>query len=329
MADKKLCLTLTGGGTMCVPTLMAKCGASKLIESINIPYGTGSFQKILQNRNITEPKSYFSEDAVIKLLIAQIDWSNKDLFHVAVSCSLNNKDSSGEQRDGRVNGAHMVGISTDGVWYRYAGIDSATSRNEQEVYVAHFIKEFVEFVESNSPEFRVIGSLRGDMYDIISAMNDHNTFSLFAGSFNPWHDGHEYIYSGSFYSTPQIVEITSTAIGKDMCQNLHDRVAKIPNKIQYIIESKLSRYVDKNKFLKHFMYGPSAKYFYKMGLDTYLRIPVEEKIELFSDERVKCYVINRGMTVTEDEFISNKRVIIVENTQYAHISSTKIRGEKQ
>ena len=97
----KLCMILTGGGTIAISELLKHGGASEVLEMAVVPYGNESLETVLQHK----VEKSVSPQIAYELCGGHVS-GNKEENTLVVSCTASLK-KAGEERAGRIHEAYL------------------------------------------------------------------------------------------------------------------------------------------------------------------------------------------------------------------------------
>ncbi len=356
----KLNIATTGGGTYLVQSLFEEPGASSVVNNIEIPYSQKAFQDSCDTIIKQEIKKfsgkpdkfqpctkYCSMNAAFRLAYAQFlkDYNSEEHSQnlcIGIACSLNNKVNAIEQREGRVNTAHVCIISNDqntgyGIDFDTIELDSNDTRLTQDEHIARTILERIRNIldsSRNTPgSYRysfISGHDNMPIYETLLRLFNGDITSIYSGTFNPFHKAHKYIadykVNNNFdtLSTSTILEIPYASVGKNEQEQISSSVSGYN-----VIRTSAMYFIDKIKIIKAMLSITTNKLYLKMGSDTLNRISNED-LQTLSNEYVDNIIVfmREGLKMSAiAEKIDNCKCysIFMMPDELKTISSTKIR----
>lgn len=357
----KLNIVTTGGGTYLVQSLFEEPGASSVVNNIEIPYSQKAFQYscdtiIKQELKLSSFKSdkfqpctkYCSMNAAFRLAYAQFlkDYNSEEKKHnlcIGIACSLNNKVNATEQREGRVNTAHICIISNDqntgyGIDFNTIELNSSDTRLAQDKYIARIvlahIKNILDSSKNTPGSYRysfISGHDNMPIYETLMRLFNGGITTIYSGTFNPFHKAHKYIADYKvadsldvYRSTDTILEIPYFSVGKNEQEKISPSVSGYN-----VIRTSAMYFIDKIKIIKAMLSVTTNKLYLKMGSDTLNRISNED-LQTLTNEYVDNIIVfmrdGLKMSAIAEKIDSCKCYsIFVMPDELKTISSTKIR----
>jgi nicotinamide mononucleotide (NMN) deamidase PncC len=188
---KRFSVAITGGGTSFIDNFLEPGGASAVFESAFVPYGQDAFIQLAGDK----PEKFCSRQAAIMLAKAAFEANDSNDYGVGCTATLR---KAGVEREGRKHFYHIAIWYAEGVMhYTTTFSDEDYSRREQEEVVAGYITLMIaQYLGVNdkltSAEHVMFGGdmkLWSNSRHVVSEP-DRDGAVIFAGSFNPIHDGH-------------------------------------------------------------------------------------------------------------------------------------------
>lgn len=202
MKDKRIFLSISGGGSGAIGNILKKGGASKFFAGAYVPYSSN----LLDHHIGGTPEKYCSEATAQRLAVVawqyahvgvKFDDQGVDIVGIGVSASL----AKPNQRVNRVNEAFVVIQFNNKVYTHHILFDNKQTREWQEDRLSEMLESKVMRIVEESPIYF------DQRYELpIESMNiyyDRKTpvvpvaklergehFVLYPGSFNPFHNGH-------------------------------------------------------------------------------------------------------------------------------------------
>ena len=356
----KLNIATTGGGTYLVQSIFEEPGASSVVNNIEIPYSQKAFQdscdviikQELKKASFKPDKfqpctKYCSMNAAFRLAYAQFlkDYNSEEQNQnlcIGIACSLNNKVNAIEQREGRVNTAHVCIISNDqntgyGIDFDTIELDSNDTRLTQDEHIARTVLERIRNIldsSRNTPaNYRysfISGHDNMPIYETLMRLFNGDITTIYSGTFNPFHKAHKYIADYKVvdifdvYTTGTILEIPYFSVGKNEQEKISPTVSGYN-----VIRTSAMYFIDKIKIIKAMLSITTNKLYLKMGSDTLNRISNED-LQTLTNEYVDNIIVfmREGLKMSAiAEKIDNCKCysIFVMPDELKTISSTKIR----
>lgn len=358
----KLNIATTGGGTYLVQSLFEEPGASSVVNNIEIPYSQKAFQdscdtiikQELKKASFKPDKfqpctKYCSMNAAFRLAYAQFlkdpynsEKHNQNLC-IGIACSLNNKVNATEQREGRVNTAHVCIISNDqntgyGIGFDTIELDSNDTRLTQDEHIARTVLERIRNIldsSRNTPgSYRysfISGHDNMPIYETLLRLFNGDITTIYSGTFNPFHKAHKYIADYKVvndfdvYTTGTILEIPYFSVGKNEQEKISPTVSGYN-----VIRTSAMYFIDKIKIINAMLSITTNKLYLKMGSDTLNRISNED-LQTLTNEYVDNIIVfmREGLKMSAvGEKVDNCKCysIFMMPEDLKTISSTKIRN---
>jgi nicotinic acid mononucleotide adenylyltransferase len=209
----KFCVAITGGGSRFISDCLESGGASEWLVEASIPYSTESLEDYIGGVR----EKYCSESTARQLAVAAEIRGNKlgheNVIGVGVTCAL---ARVGGEREGREHWMHYAAVSGGKIIsLSFKFPEQIHKREQQEEFAAQVIKYasggFAEHVsgklsyeemtlEIPGIEFKKYDQTLNNLVDNISERgyffwNGNDSFkAIYSGSFNPWHEGHQYAF---------------------------------------------------------------------------------------------------------------------------------------
>lgn len=355
----KLNIATTGGGTYLVQSLFEEPGASSVVNNIEIPYSQKAFQDSCDTIIKQEIKKfsgkpdkfqpctkYCSMNAAFRLAYAQFlkDYNSEEQNQnlcIGIACSLNNKVNATEQREGRVNTAHICIISNDqntgyGIDFNTIELDSNDTRLAQDKYIARIvlahIKNILDSSKNTPGSYRysfISGHDNMPIYETLLRLFYGDITTIYSGTFNPFHKAHKYIadykaVNDFDVNTTTTLEIPYFSVGKNEQEKISPTVSGYN-----VVRTSAMYFIDKIKIIKAILSITTNKLYLKMGSDTLNRISNED-LQILTNEYVDNILVfmREGLKLSAiAEKIDNCKnySIFVMPEDLKTISSTKIR----
>lgn len=355
----KLNIATTGGGTYLVQSLFEEPGASSVVNNIEIPYSQKAFQDSCDTIIKQEVKKfsgkpdkfqpctkYCSMNAAFRLAYAQFlkDYNSEEQNQnlcIGIACSLNNKVNATEQREGRVNTAHVCIISNDqntgyGIDFDTIELDSNDTRLAQDKYIARIvlahIKNILDSSKNTPVSYRysfISGHDNMPVYETLLRLFYGDVTTIYSGTFNPFHKAHKYIadyktVNDFDVNTTTTLEIPYASVGKNEQEQISPSVSGYN-----VIRTSAMYFIDKIKIIKAMLSITTNKLYLKMGSDTLNRISNED-LQTLTNEYVDNIIVfmREGLKMSAvGEKVDNCKYysIFMMPEDLKTISSTQIR----
>jgi nicotinamide mononucleotide (NMN) deamidase PncC len=210
----KFVFALTGGGSLFLSDRLTEGGASEYLIEATVPYDT----QALENYVGGVREKYCSESTARQLAVAAEIRGNKlgheKVIGVGVTCAL---ARVGGEREGREHWMHYAAVSGGKIIsFSCKFPENINKREYQEEFVARVIDYASQgFAEHVSGEFAYEGmaldipGVEFKKYDqwlyqlVEDDLSENGYFiwngndcfkAIYSGSFNPWHEGHQYAF---------------------------------------------------------------------------------------------------------------------------------------
>lgn len=178
-SGKKISIVATGGGSQFLHDFLIEGGASKVLESFEMPY---SCEAISDYLNSGKEKLKFNSEKTARRLSVAAFYKHKCDIAVGITCSLYTEN----QREGRENSAY-ISIYTKN-WITVKKLALNGSRFIQEYCLSEVVTNFILDAINNNVEV----TLNNNYFAYSISEIKENDF-IYSGSFNPLHDGHRSI----------------------------------------------------------------------------------------------------------------------------------------
>lgn len=247
MSNKRIFLALTGGGTECVGKILRNGGASSYFVGAVIPYSVDQLKKCIGG----DPHKYCTKEVAEKMAV--VAWQEAahsapvgvEIIGIGVTASL----TKANQRKDRINEAHIVVQDNCTIKYHYVNLNHIKNRVEQENVLSDIITTKVETLINDgliySDEFTMFNEELMNVYTphpkpvvMDSKMQNGEYYTLFPGSFHPFHNGHLEVAEISHNVTTFKVVFELSIINYDKPIIAVEDVIDRTNKIMEMCEKK-------------------------------------------------------------------------------------------
>jgi nicotinic acid mononucleotide adenylyltransferase len=333
-------LSFAGGGSLALTDVCSPAGRSSVIMGANFINDMSLFNKHIGVETWSKYASYESAKA---LSVASQEIGNNRLKHVGIgiACSL----ATVNERVGRVNVVNIVATGYDfeikytQEFKRIEGMIADRERYEQEDQIRIHLNRIIELIYvslSGNKDVLLVYSHGGSGY-VVKQINqpkiESDSIGVYAGSFNPIHNGHRELkkISETLIGTTAYFEISLLNFEKNRIEIEH-----VNHRMREIGEHTLISYdktfVEKYNGLKK-NYPHLKQIYFICGIDTWNRISYEDKNFFSTCLDVKFVVFGRnGEWIPQKELDFYWKILFTDDVLKNYnnpISSSQLRkGQK-
>jgi nicotinic acid mononucleotide adenylyltransferase/nicotinamide mononucleotide (NMN) deamidase PncC len=266
-SNAKLGLIVTGGGSRIISNILCKGGASKFFQFAEVPYArefvdASIGQSPSSKYCSVETARELAQAAYLKMTkCAELDGL---VMGVGITATLGYEG----QREGRVNEVHIAIYTKECVsviTYTLFG-----NRDHQEDSVVKNFEYFLEQFIKNNPFYKKFPNV------IIPELDTaKDTLLVYSGSFNPYHEGHDFVANlakSSFPNAEFVYEISTSIYEKQSLDGMEvdQRISNLPQGSKVVV-SDIKFFEEKHHYLTS-LYPHVKKFIFVMGWDTYERV---------------------------------------------------------
>ena len=340
-SNAKLGLIVTGGGSRIISNILCKGGASKFFQFAEVPYarefvdaaiGQSPSAKYCSANTARE----LAQAAYLKMIkCAELDGL---VMGIGITATLGYEG----QREGRTNEFHIAIYTKEHVSVNTYVLFG--NRDHQEDSVVENFEYFLEQFIKNNPFYKKFPNVITPELDTTK-----DTLLVYAGSFNPYHEGHEAVANlakSSFPNAEFVYELSTSIHDKQALDGIEveQRISKLPQSSKVVV-SDMKFFEYKHAYLT-FQYPHIKKFIFVMGWDTYARVVstrawTDTYLKHFSDpiseSVVSVFVVPRPAYKNELTNLKYKRSYVEpicftfdeEKLNIPNISSTELRKQSK
>jgi nicotinic acid mononucleotide adenylyltransferase len=338
-SNVKLGLIITGGGSRIISNILCKGGASKFFQFAEVPYAREFVDSVIGQ----PPSSKYCSVATAREL-AQAAYfkmiNNAELDGLVMGVGITATLGYEGQREGRTNEFH-VAIYTKECVSVNTYILIGTDRDGQENSVAQNFEYFLEQFILKNPYYKKFPNIITPELDA-----SKDTLLVYSGSFNPYHEGHEFVTNlakSSFPNAEFVYEISTSIHEKQNLDGMevNRRISTLP-KDSKVVVSDIKFFEEKYAYLMS-IYPHIKKFIFVMGWDTYERVITRPWTDAHftnshgstSDIRASVFVVPRPTYKNDLTNLKYKRPYVepiclsfdTNKMNIPNISSTTIRKQ--